>query len=127
MSGRVLVKIGSGIRKNSLKKRKKKYLFNKSRIQETKHLSTDADSSNDTKKILLVRPNLSTKKVARQLYTLYEQKYSNLKQLLSISFSQGLRKSKKFGLLEVGAKRRLNRVKKGKKFSIFFSSILDHF
>ena len=29
----------------------------KSRIRETKHLSTNADSSTDTKKILLVRQN----------------------------------------------------------------------
>ena len=35
----------------------------KSRIRETKHLSTDADSSTDTKKILLVRQNLPTKTI----------------------------------------------------------------
>ena len=33
----------------------------KSRIQETKHLSTDADSSTDTKKILLVRQSFQKK------------------------------------------------------------------
>ena len=32
-------------------------ILKKSRIRETKHLSTDADSSTDTKKILLVRQN----------------------------------------------------------------------
>ena len=36
--------------------------YQKSRIRETKHLSTDADSSTDTKKILLVRQNLPKKK-----------------------------------------------------------------
>ena len=35
---------------------------NKSRIQEAKHLSTNADSSTNTKKILLVRQNLPKKK-----------------------------------------------------------------
>ena len=33
---------------------------------------------------------------ARQFYTLYEQKYSNLRPLPSISFPQGFGKSKKF-------------------------------
>ena len=37
--------------------------FFKSRIRETKHISTNADSSTDTKKILLVRQNLPTKKI----------------------------------------------------------------
>ena len=71
----------------------------KSRIRETKHLSTDADSSTDTKKILLVRQySLKIKLVfARRFYTLYKQRYSNLRPLASISFSQGLRKFKKFG------------------------------
>ena len=41
----------------------------KSRIRETKHLSTDADSSTNTKKI--------------------KQKFSNLRPLISITFSQG--------------------------------------
>ena len=33
----------------------------------------------------------------RQFYTLYEQKFSNLRPLLSITFPQGFRISKKFG------------------------------
>ena len=32
-----------------------------------------------------------------QFYTLYEQKLSNLRPLISITFPQGFRKSKKFG------------------------------
>ena len=32
----------------------------------------------------------------RRFYTLYEQKFSNLRPLLSINFPQGLQKSKKF-------------------------------
>ena len=57
----------------------------KSRIRETKHLSTDADSSR-IKQIF-----------ARQFYTLYEQKFSNLRQLLALTFPQGFQISKKFG------------------------------
>ena len=38
-------------------------VIQKSRIRETKHLSTNADSSTDTKKILLVRQNLPKKKI----------------------------------------------------------------
>ena len=70
----------------------------KKRIRETKNLSTDADSSTDTK-ILLVRQNLPKKKplfFAQKFYTLYEQKLSNLRPLLSLTFPQGVRKSKKF-------------------------------
>ena len=55
-----------------------------SRIRESKHLSTDADISTNTKKILLVRHNL------QRFYTIYEQKFSNLKPFLSIAFPQGL-------------------------------------
>ena len=33
----------------------------------------------------------------RQFYTLYEQKFSNLRPLLSLTFPQGFRKSRKFG------------------------------
>ena len=35
----------------------------------------------------------------RQFYTLYEQKTSNIRQILSISFPQGFQKPKKFGHL----------------------------
>ena len=59
----------------------------KSRKWETKHLSTDADSNTDTKKILLVRQNLPNK----QIFFL---------------------KSLDIGLREVGSKRRLNEVNK---------------
>ena len=64
---------------------------------ETKHLLTDADSSTNTKKILLVRQNL------RQFYTLYKHKVSNLRPLLSITFLQGFQKSKKFGDWTLGS------------------------
>ena len=65
-----------------------------STIRETKNLLTDADSSTDTKKILLVNQNSQKKnknknKNARQFYTLYDQKFSNLRPLLSITFPQG--------------------------------------
>ena len=58
---------------------------------ETKHLSTNADSSTATKKILLIRQNLPKNKKGflRQFYTLYKKKFSNLKPLLSITFPQG--------------------------------------
>ena len=71
----------------------------KSCIWETKNLSTDADSSTDTKKVLLGRQNSPKNKLffARRFYTLYEQKFSNLRPLLSITFPQGFRISKIFG------------------------------
>ena len=70
------------------------------RIRETKNLSTNADSSTYTKKILLVRKNLPNNNLflCGKFYTLYEQKLSNL--TLDI------------GLWEGGAKGRLNRVNK---------------
>ena len=70
-----------------------KFTFQKSRIRETKNLSIDADSSTNTKKILLLRQNSPR----RRFYTLYEQKFSNLRRLLSITFPQGFRISKNFG------------------------------
>ena len=56
----------------------------------------------------------------RRFYTLYEQKCSNLSPLLSITFPQGFRKSKKFGhwTSEVRAKRCLNGLNKFKKKSV---------
>ena len=68
-------------------------------IRETKHLWTDADSSTDTKQILLVKQNSLKIKLIfeRQFYTPYEQNYLNLRPFLSISYHQGFRKSKKFG------------------------------
>ena len=49
----------------------------KSRIRETKHVSTDVDSSTDTKKILLERQNLQKKLTffVQWFYTLYKQKF----------------------------------------------------
>ena len=38
-----------------------------------------------------------------QFYTLYEQKFSNMRPLLSITFPQGFRKSKKFGHWTLGS------------------------
>ena len=43
------------------------------------------------------------KKISRQFYTLYEQKFSNRRPLLSITFPQGFRKSKKFGHWTLGS------------------------
>ena len=47
----------------------------------------------------------------RQFYTLYEQKFSNLRTFLSITFPQGFRKSKKFGHWTSGSggKKTINR------------------
>ena len=39
----------------------------------------------------------------RRFYTVYEQKFSNLRPLLSITFPQGFRKSKKFGRWTLGS------------------------
>ena len=51
------------------------------------------------KKILLVRHNSQKNYLflARRFYTLYEQKFSNVRHLLSNTFPQGFRKSKKLG------------------------------
>ena len=59
---------------------------------------TDADSSTDTTKILLVRQiHRKTYFIfARRFYTIYEQKFSNLRPLTSITFPQGFWKSKIF-------------------------------
>ena len=59
------------------------------------NLSTDADSSTNTKKNPARKAKLARKKIffsARQFYTLYKQKFSNLKPLLSITFFQGFQK-----------------------------------
>jgi hypothetical protein len=86
---------------------------------ETKHLSTDADSSTDTKKILLVRQNLPKNKLfcAAILHPFYEQKFYNLRPLLSITFPKGFRISKKFGhwTLGNGGKKTLKRSEQIKK------------
>ena len=68
------------------------------------HLSTNADSSTDTK-----NPTSKAKfakKVhffAQQFYTIYEQKFSNLRPPLYITFPQGFRQSKKFGHWTLGS------------------------
>ena len=72
----------------------------RSSIRETKHLLTDADSTTYTKNILLVRQN-SQKEYnffARQFYTIYEQKYSNLRPPFSITFPQGFQNLKPWTL-----------------------------
>ena len=83
---------------------------------ETKHPSTNADSSIDTKKILLVRQKLLKNFLALLFYTLQKQKFFflYLRPPLSITFPQGVQKFKKFGhwTLRKGTKRRLNRVNK---------------
>ena len=67
-------------------------------IYKTDYIKTAAQGlkrnelfSTDNKKILLVRQNLPKNKqfLARQFYTLYEQKFSNMRPLLSITFPQG--------------------------------------
>ena len=93
-------------------------LSKKSRIRKTKNLSTDADSSTDTKKFLLVRQNLAKTNFfcAAILHPLWA-KFSDLRPFLSILFPKGFRKSKKFRhfTLGKGDKRHLNRVNKWKK------------
>ena len=81
----------------------------KNPIQETKHLLTKADSCTNTKKPAIKAKLARIFFLARQFYTLYEKKFSNLRPLLSLLFP------KDFGLWEVGAKRRLNGVNKWKK------------
>ena len=78
-------------------------------------------------KILLVRQNLlKKKKNARRFYTLYEQKYLNLRPLLSISFPQGFRQSKKFGhwTLGSGVQKRFEWSEQRKKKSGIFLFLL---
>ena len=102
--------------------------FKKNRIRETKQLSTDADRS----KAKFV---YDQKKIARRFFTLFEQKYSNLRSLLSISFPQGIWISKilDIQIREVREKRRLNGTSKVNKFlkylykTFFAAAILDHF
>ena len=78
----------------------------KSCIRETKHISNDVDSSTDTKKILLVRknsPKQIKKKFAWRFYTLYEQKFSNVRPLFSFTFHKGFRKYKIFAHWTLGS------------------------
>ena len=75
----------------TLKARRQALELHKSRIRETKHLWTNANSSTDIKKILLQRQNLLQKKIffVQQFYTIYKQKFSNLRQFLTITFPRG--------------------------------------
>ena len=88
------------------------YLFpfveEKSRIQETKHLSTNADSSTNTKKILLVRQNSSTKKLLLRvnLTTFISKSFQIWDHFLPLFFPKDSKnlKSLDIGLWKVGAK-----------------------
>ena len=84
-----------------------------SRSQETKNLSTAADSSIDNKKILPVRQNLLKKQTffARQSYNFYEPKFSNLKPFFSLLFPQEFQKFKKFGHWTLGIGSKVNKWK----------------
>ena len=76
--------------------------YKKSRIRKTKHLSTDADSSTDTKKILLVRQNSSKKKMQDNFSPFMSQSI----QIWAISFhyfSQRIPNLKNFGHLTSGS------------------------
>ena len=92
---------------------------NETRIRETKHLSTDANSSTNTKKNPASTENSHFFFFfAQQFYTLYKQKYSNLRPLF-VHFppkdSENLN-SLDIGHWEVGTKRRFNGLNKWTKF-----------
>ena len=73
--------------------------FLKSCWRETKNLSTNAVAP-IPKKISSSKAKFTKKKkfiFARPFYILYEQKFSNLRSLLSITFFWGFQKSKQFG------------------------------
>ena len=80
---------------------------------------TAANSNTDTKKNPASKAKFIKSKnffFARQFYTLYELKYSNLRPLLFNSFPQGFGKSKKVWTLDFGKwgqKKHLNGVNKG--------------
>ena len=86
-------------------------IFKKSRIQETKHLSTVADSSTDTKKILLVRQNSPKLTFLCGNFTPFISKsfqiWDHFFPLLFLKDSENLRILDD-GLWEVEAKRCLN-------------------
>ena len=75
--------------------------------QNILHLSTNADSSTNSKKTA-IKAKFNKKKLffAQQIYTLYEQKFYNQRQLLSNTIPKDSEylKSLEIGLLEVGAK-----------------------
>ena len=103
----------------------------KSRIRETKNLSTDANISTDTKKILLVwQIRLKSNFFCAAIYTLYELEVSNLIPFHSMTFPQGFQKSTKFGHWTLGsggkkAFKRSERMKK-KRRQLFFAATILH-
>ena len=74
----------------------------KSHIQETNNLLTNADSSTNTEKNLLVRQNLPKFFCVRQFYNLYKQKFSNLRPLIFYHFCPRIPKLLKFWTLDFG-------------------------
>ena len=62
------------------------------------NLSTDADSSTNTKKgKIRQKEKKKEEEKKRQFYALFEQKVLNLRQILSITFPKGSPKYKRFG------------------------------
>ena len=91
----------------------------KSRIREAKNLSTDTKSSPDTKKNPPSKAKLVEEKnikIERQFYTLYGQKFSNLRPILTNTFPQGFQKSKQFEhwILGSGSKKIVKRSERKK-------------
>ena len=88
----------------------------KSRIQETKNLSTDADSSNNSLKTLLVRQNSMNKKLFLRcnLIPFMNKSFQIWDHFFPIVFHKDSKNlnSLDIGLWEVGVKRCLNRVNK---------------
>ena len=104
-----------------------------SRLWDTQHLLTDADSSTDTKKILQVRQNWPKKYnffLCGNFTPLMSKSFPIWDHLFFLLFpkdSENL-KSLDIRLSEVGAKRRLKGVKKWKKkiFDFFFDAAILH-
>ena len=91
-------------------------MVKKSRIRKTKHLSTNADRSTNTKKILVVRQNSPKNKLlVRCNFTPFMSKRFTIRDhffpLLFPKNSEYL-KSLDIGFQEVGAKKRLKGVNK---------------
>ena len=110
-------------------------LYKKSRIRETKHLSTNADSSTDA--IGGWTKAKSAKKtqhfLARRFWTTSKQKCSNVRPLLSITFSQEFWIYKNIGHPTLGSggkkivKGYLKSEKMREKNFFFCAAILDNF
>ena len=109
-------------------------LFLKSRIQETKHLLNNAGSSTDQIKPACKAKLAGTKelkKCVQWFYTLYMNKVSNLRPLLSNSFPQGFQKYKMFGhwTSESAGKKTFKRREQMKKKickKLFFATAILH-